>query len=287
LPAGSSRRLPRLGVGVAPPRAHRGDHDGAIHALDAALTKAGLPGALNPALRVLDRVDELVAAGRAERDKAQFRLEAANRALLADGPIDVAEYGRVLTELAPCISDDAVGSIGVGDAARQTRMRAVMVVFGMATGLYQQLSDHCRDVVAVIAGIPDPPVDVWQTQSSGEAGTAMIRHGREADWAKFVRLADEWTSIHAAGRLLRETGQFESQLHFDGAPTALGVEFLNWQAAAGGEPLRLQPGPLRVRRAHDLGWVPGLWLKQDHDAATGRRPLAAAVVGEPARVEFA
>ena len=86
-------------------------------------------------MKVLDRVEQLVAAGRREREKAGLRLEAANRALLApDGDIEVAEHGRVLTELAPWISDDAVGSVGVGDAARQVRMRATMTVFGMRPG---------------------------------------------------------------------------------------------------------------------------------------------------------
>ena len=123
----------------------------AIHALDGALTKAGLPGEL---LRVLDRVEALVAAGRVERDKAQAKLEAATRGLLADvGEIDAAGYGRVLAEVAPWISADAVASVGLGDAARQVRMRAVMVTFGLSSGIYRKLTDHCRDVVAVIGGV--------------------------------------------------------------------------------------------------------------------------------------
>jgi hypothetical protein len=185
--------------------------------------------------------------------------------LAADGDIDLAEYGRVSTELGPWISDDSVGSIGVGDAARQVRMRATMIVFGAATGIYSKLTDHCRDVVAVIGLVPDPPPDVWQAQSYADASTAMIRHYREADWTKFLRLSDEWTSIHAAARLLRETRQLESQLHLDGAPTELGLVYLNWTAAVGKEELRQLAPPLRVRRAHDLGWMPGCWLKSHHD----------------------
>ena len=236
-------------------------------------------------MKVLDRVEQLVAAGRREREKAGLRLEAANRALLApDGDIEVAEYGRVLTELAPWISDDAVGSVGVGDAAGQVRMRATMTVFGMAAGIYQKLRDHCRDVVAVIAGIPDPPPDVWQTQSFADASTATIRHNREQDWTRFVRLSDQWNSIQAAAHLLRETGQFETQMHFAGAPTDLGLVYLNWQAAVGPEQLRQLPGPLRVRRAHDLGWLAGCWLKADHDAYAAerhkpKRKLFAALAG--------
>ena len=73
------------------------------------------------------------------------------------------------------------------------------------------------------------------------------------------------------GRLLRETGKFETQTQFDGAPTGLGLVYLNWQAAVGPEQLKQLPGPLRVRRAHDLGWLPGCWLKSDHDRYAAER----------------
>jgi hypothetical protein len=147
-----------------------------------------------------------------------------------------------------------VGSVGVGDAARQVRMRATMIVFGMASGIYQKLRDHCSDIVAALGGVPDPPADVWEASTIAEASTAMIRHNREQDWAKFVRLSETWSNIHSCARLLRETNQFESQLHFDGAPTDLGLIYLNWQAVVGKKELRQLAPPLRVRRAHDLGW---------------------------------
>ena len=116
--------------------------EGALHALDDVLTKAGMPGSLAPALKVLDRVEELVAAARVERDNARGKLEAATRVLLADGELDVAEYGRVLAEIAPWIDENAPASVGVGDAARQVRVRAITTVFAMATGLYRGLRDH-------------------------------------------------------------------------------------------------------------------------------------------------
>src|SRR6476646_10644450 len=90
-----------------PSRWDRGDGEGAIRALDLALTKAGLPGALDPAMAVLERVEQLVDAGRTERENARHRLEEANRRLLGDGEIDVAEYGRVLAECAPWIDENA------------------------------------------------------------------------------------------------------------------------------------------------------------------------------------
>lgn len=71
--------------------------------------------------------------------------------------------------------------------------------------------------------------------------------------------------MHDAAQLLRETGTFGAQLNFS-CPTAIGVRFLNWLPAVDGLPeLQRLPGPLRLRAAVDWGWVPGLWLKSDHD----------------------
>jgi len=75
-------------------------------------------------------------------------------------------------------------------------------------------------------------------------------------------------------------------------PTAIGVAFLNWSAAMDGlQSARRLPGPLRLRRAIDEGWLPGLYLEADHDAAaTGgepkpkRRLLAALAGGLGARI---
>ena len=241
-----------------------GDPDGAIHALDGALVKAGLPGALDPAVRILERAQRLADAGRAEREAARTRLDAATRVLMVDGPVDLSAYSRVLAEVGPWISDDGPASVGVGDAARQVRARAAATVFAMASGLHRQLRDRCCEVVAGIAAVPAPPAGVWSTQTVADAGGLMIRAGRETDWAQFVRLSDQWDAIHAAGRLVRETNQFGGELLFTG-PTDLCLVFLNWEPAVGPEQIKQLPGPLRVRRAIDLGWRPGLWLKSDHD----------------------
>jgi hypothetical protein len=242
--------------------------DGAIHALDAALEKAGLPDALRPALTLLDRAQELVDAGRTERDRAHQLVErAARRLVTPEGDVNVAEYGDLLASVAVWIDEASPASLGVGDAARQVRQRAVLVAFGMASGLHSQLRDRARDVVAEIARIDDPPADLWRLQKSAEASVSMIRAGRETDWAQYVRLSDQWTAIHAAARLVRETRQLDNELIFPGGcPVDLGLLYLNWQGAVGAEQLRQTPGPLRVRKAHDLGWLPGLWTASDHRA---------------------
>ena len=100
-----------------------------------------------------------------------------------------------------------------------------------------------------------------------------IRAGREAEWAALTRAGDRWDSIHGAAQLLGETGVMQGQPMFS-CPTAIGVAFLNWSAAMDGlQSARRLPGPLRLRRAIDEGWLPGLYLEADHDAAaTGGEP---------------
>jgi hypothetical protein len=192
----------------SPPGASRWDDagraEGAIRTLDDLLTKAGLPGRMTLALRLLGRTEELVAASRVKRDAAQAKLEAAHRSLLADGEIDLDGYADVLRECAVWIDENGPASIGVGDAARSIRVRAVMTVFGQVSGLYRQLRDRAIDIVAVIGGIPELPREIWSVQKYGEASTLMIRANREADWAQLVRMSDAWDNVHAAGRLLRK-----------------------------------------------------------------------------------
>ena len=94
-----------------------------------------------------------------------------------------------------------------------------------------------------------------------------IRAGFETEWAQLTRLGDRWDAIHSAAQLLRESGQFQSQLMF-ACPTAIGVMFLGWEAALDGLPaVRKLPGPLRLRAAIDgvsargFIWRPIRWLR--------------------------
>jgi hypothetical protein len=256
-----------------PSRWDRGDGESAIRTLDAALAKAGVTGALVGAFRSLDRAEAVLAASRREQDRARQRLEEVSRRLLeSDGDIDLAGYGRVLSESAGWIGEHPEAAIRVGDVARQIRARATANVFAQAIDLHRRLSDRAQLIVERIAAVPAPPREVWSTQSSADASGLLIRAGREADWAEFVRAGDEWDAVHAAGLLLRETGVFQTELMFDG-PTALCLTFLNWQPAVDGiREVRALPGPLRVRAAIDRGWKPGLWLAADHKAAAEQKP---------------
>jgi len=235
----------------------------------AALERAGLTGQLEAPKRLLDRAEALAAQAREAKLAARKRLEEANRALL-EGMPDAAAYGAALTECGPWLDEESAGMIGMMQASAQVRSNALATAFAMATGLYSQPQEVRREVVAETAAVPELPREVWSAASSGQASTVAIRAGREADWARIVRLGDRWDSIHAAAQLLRETGQFQGQLAFPGGcPTAIGIQFLNWQpvAADGLETVRRLLVPLRLRATIDRGWRPGLWLAADHAPA--------------------
>jgi hypothetical protein len=268
-----------------PSRWDRGDGAGAIAALDGALARAGLPGRLEAPKRLLARADALEAAARYAKQAAARQLEDANRGLLT-GSVDLASYGAVLRDAGTWLDADGRVSPGMGgvmQAAAQVRGNATATTFAMATGLYGELQAVCREVVAECAAVPQLPREIWSATSTGQASTLAIRAGREADWAQLVRVGDRFDQVHAAGQLLRETGTLQGQLMFTG-PTAVCVQFLNWEPAQDGlaEVNRL-PGPLRVRAAVDKGWMPGLFLKADHDAFAvepkPRRRLLAGLAG--------
>jgi hypothetical protein len=263
-----------------PSRWDRGDGAGAIRSLAEALDRAGLPGELQASRRLLDRAERIGETARQAKRDAGERLEAANRALLADAPIDPAAYAAVLVEVGPWLDTDieagrvASAMNGLMEAVHRVRSNAVQTAMAEASGIYRRLQDRCAEVVAEVAAVPALPRQVWAATTSGQAGEAAIRAGLELEWARLVKAGVRWDAIHAAATLLRETGQFTAELNFPGGcPTRIGVMFLAWQDAA----LRLQevqrmPGPLRVRAAHDRGWKPGLWLASDHARAAEAQP---------------
>jgi hypothetical protein len=67
----------------------------------AASPGAGLPGRLEAPLRLLQRAEVLAEQAREAKLGARHRLAEANRALLADNPVDTAAYGAVLVECGP------------------------------------------------------------------------------------------------------------------------------------------------------------------------------------------
>ena len=173
----------------------------------AALERAGLTGQLEAPKRLLDRAEALAAQAREAKLAARKRLEEANRALL-EGMPDAAAYGAALTECGPWLDEESAGMIGMMQASAQVRSSALATAFAMATGLYSQPQEVRREVVAETAAVPELPREVWSAASSGQASTVAIRAGREADWARIVRLGDRWDSIHAAAQLLRRPASF-------------------------------------------------------------------------------
>ena len=92
-----------------------------------------------------------------------------------------------------------------------------------------------------------------------------MRLGFENAWAQLVRAGARWDAVHNAAQYLRETGQFQGERIF-AYPTALATQFLNPSAAMDGmDEVRRLPAALRLRAAIDKGWLPGLWLRSDHD----------------------
>ena len=282
------------------PRPSRWDHgagEGAIRALDNGLRKAGLPGRLAPAQRLLDRAEELAEAARQAKAAATSRMEGATWALLADGPIDLDACAVTVTGAAVWLDERSPAMLGAMGAAGRTQANATQVVFGMAPGIYAELQQACEQVVGEVAAVAQLPNPVWTAATSGLASTVAIRGGHEQAWTQLVKLGARWDDIHAAAALLRETGVFQAQLLFPaGCPGDLGTQFLGWEAAVEQLPrIRRLPAPLRVRAAHDAGLRPGLYLASDHvadreRAAAKARPglLARLGVGsgpKPERVE--
>ena len=259
----------------------RGDGAAAIAALDAALAAAGLSGRLAGPLGLLERAEERFGEARAAKLAAADRLERATRELLA-GPVDLDVYEQTLLRCDLWLSADAPAMVAFMQAGHRLQQNATQTTFAMVTGLYQELAQVCAGVVAEVASVPALPREAWAAPRM-EAASVAMRAGREREWSALVKAGDRWDAIHAAGRLLRETGTFQAELIFpNGCPAEVGVMFLGWRDAVERLPeVRRLPGPLRVRAAVDRGWRPGLWLRSDHQRAAvePRKGLLARLVG--------
>ena len=173
-------------------------------------------------------------------------------------------------------------------AAAQIRGNATQTAFGMATGLHAELQQVCQVVVAEAAAVAQLPREVWSATSGGRASELAMRAGHENAWAQLVRVGARWGRGAQRCPYLRETGQFQGELNF-AYPTAIATQFLNPSAAMDGlDEMRRLPAALRLRAAIDKGWLPGLWLRSDHDryAAEQRdkpkRSLVGALLGRGA-----
>lgn len=232
---------------------------------------------------MLQRAEVLAEQAREAKLGARHRLAEANRALLADNPVDTAAYGAVLVECGPWLDEESAGMLGVMQVFHQVRGNATQTTFAMAPGLYRELQDVAHGVVAECAAVPALPAAIWAATSGGEAAAA-VRANREADFARLTRCGDTWDAVHNAAQLLRETGVFQGELLFSG-PVSVCTQFRNWTAAVEGLPqVQRLPGPLRLRAAVDRDWLPGLYLASD--AAVEEKPRVPAN-SSPVVAEFA
>jgi hypothetical protein len=259
-----------------PSRWDKGDGSAAVGVLDTALERAGLPGRLAAPKRLLARSEEILEQAREAKARAGDQLAEANRRLLAGDPLDSGDYAGTLLAVGAWLDEEGgrAGSAmaGLWHVAAQIRSNAVAQVFSLTPSLYAELSKVCRGIVAECAAVPALPREVWSATSGGEAAALAVRAGRETDWAQLVRIGDRWDRCHEGAGLLRETGVLTGQLMFDG-PVSICTQFKNWPLAMEGLPAaRRLPGALRLRRAIDANWLPGLWLSTDAAVTEPTRP---------------
>jgi hypothetical protein len=226
---------------------------------------------------MMQRAEELVRASDRERQAARDRLTEASRRLLESGT-DVADYARTVADVQPWIgegtsSDVGVAGLGIGDVARRLNASAVQTTFALAAGLHIELRDKCKEAVDAVTQVRLPKA-IWSTSSIAQASTLAIREDAADAWAVLVKSADLWDACHQAAALLNECGTLTAELQFDaGCSTVIGTRYLGWvEATAGAEELKRIPGPLKIRYAADHRWMPGCWLKSDHDRLAEAKP---------------
>jgi hypothetical protein len=234
-----------------------------------------------PARRLLKRSDELGQQVREAQARAQVqRGQLLQRLIGGAGPVDQGEVVSLIGDTGPWITT-ITGAEGVVigaapavdlvmEAARNCRGRAAQAVLAESGAVYARLQQDAAECVQITVAQPEPPSSVWGG-GTGAAQRAMVG-GYERAWGELARAADRFGRIHELGSYLRRMGALGQQAQLDlGEPW--GWTYLEWERAAGGEvELRSVPPVLRLRYAAAHGWLPGLWLRADHERHAPKVP---------------
>ena len=251
---------------------------------------AGIDNPVEMIQRVLERDETLGRVSQTAVMEARRRQAAADDQLFRADPLDAAaleRYAEELREVAPWLDADlrpdspdphaSAAMQGLARVRRRVRNDAAAQLTSIAGGLYLRFTQAAQVAVDAVRQLDPLPANVWGAADDGVAAATLGKAGRGGDWLALLENDWRFQAAHDGGRYLRHLG-IGSEGILDDAPR-LGFTFRNWAAAqADLQQLRNVPETLRLRRAVELGWEPGVWSASDLrnvDQGPRRKLLAA------------
>jgi hypothetical protein len=252
------------------PRPNPFERPEAVAAFLARLEKLGITdvGAASQAL--LERSERLAQDARTAQTAARDSYDAAVRGLYA-GTLDVAGFAATVRDVQAWLDHDsqatgvAPAMAGVMQVAQQLRANSVSAFANGATVIYSRLQQVAAAQVALVANLPDPPAGVW---GAADPQAEALRTGWGHYWVDATSAATTFAEVHELGGMLRDTPAMASEVLWPpGCPSWAAALYLNWEPAvtAGVQAIRALPPGLRLKKAINSEWRPGLWAGRDHE----------------------
>jgi hypothetical protein len=246
-----------------------------IRTLPPRFAALGIEGAANRATELLTRSENLAEQTWTKQRDAREAM-ARVTADLGAGVVGLDQVADVTREVGPWLDTDVtIGRVAPAQDAvmatvHQLQSQAVMALYAEALPLYQRLQKVANDAVALITSGPPIPHHVM---IAPDAQAAATKAGGDIAywWVDAEQAAHRFSDAHDLARVLvHEVGGLDVETMWpDGCPSWAGPIYLGWLRAAEADaldlPKRYRSLVVRLRYAHDQGWLPGLWLAEDHN----------------------
>jgi hypothetical protein len=159
----------------------------------------------------------------------------------------------------------------LGEVREGLNSNAQQTLYQVGFVLYSQLAEVAAAQVAAVERLAPLPANAW---ANPNPSNVVLGAGRDADWMVILRANQQFQLCWSAGWLLRRESLGAEAVLPGGRPREA-FTFKDWQAATAGMPdLRRLDEDLRLVRAIDAGWGPGLWSASDYREPTRSGLLA-------------
>jgi hypothetical protein len=149
----------------------------------------------------------------------------------------------------------------LGEVREGLKSNAKMTLYQVGYGLYSRLSAKALEAVAAVERLAPLPESAW---ANPNPASVLLGVGRGDDWLTILTADQQFQLAWNGGWMLRREA-IASEAVLPGDLPRMAFLFKDWEAATAGlQDLRRLAEPLRLVRAAQAGWGPGLWSRSDY-----------------------
>ena len=149
----------------------------------------------------------------------------------------------------------------LGEVREGLKHSAQLTLYQVGFGLFSRFAQVAAEQVAALERLAPLPANAW---AAPNPASALLEAGRDDDLMVILRANQRFQVCWSAGWLMRRES-IGAEAVLPGDLPRMAHTFKDWAAATAGLPdLRRLDEDLRLVRAVDAGWGPGLWSASDY-----------------------